>query len=186
MVSQGGTTSAVSEKENEGSHSLPSHNAVGAAGLKVADDLPAAVHLDAAKNVLGPWKTESARLLQCCVAMDTAQTYQAILPKSGGFRASLKCTHPPTPAPPAPPSALAPPAAVPALRPLRACMKLNPPGEANTCAWLFNSGSSAACFARTSLRMERKRGLLWNELGVGGTAVVVPIARDGLGGTVSR
>ncbi len=34
--------------------------------------------------------------------------------------------------------------------------------------------------------MERKRGLLWNELGVGGMAVEVPIARDGLGGVVSR
>jgi hypothetical protein len=65
-------------------------------------------------------------------------------------------------------------------------MKLKPPGEANACAWPFKPGSSAACFARTSLRMERKRGLPLKEFGVGGLAVVVPIARDGLGGVVSR
>jgi hypothetical protein len=34
--------------------------------------------------------------------------------------------------------------------------------------------------------MERKRGFPWNDLGVGGSAVVVPIARDGFGGVVSR
>lgn len=31
-----------------------------------------------------------------------------------------------------------------------------------------------------------KRGLLWKELGVGGTTVVVPMAREGFGGVVSR
>jgi hypothetical protein len=65
-------------------------------------------------------------------------------------------------------------------------MKLKPPGEANAWAWLFRSGSSAACFASTSLRIERKRGLPWKEFGVGGTTVVVPIATEGLGGSASR
>jgi len=65
-------------------------------------------------------------------------------------------------------------------------MKLKPPGEAYACAWPFKPGSSAACFARTSLRMERKWWFSRNELGVGGMDFELPMARVSAGGLVSR
>jgi hypothetical protein len=47
-------------------------------------------------------------------------------------------------------------------------------------------GSSAAWRRRTSWRMERKRGFSVRESGVGGSWVVVPIARPADGDSVGR
>lgn len=87
---------------------------------------------------------------------------------------SLKCTYPPVPPPPAPPCAF----------PLPPPPSPNPPGLANASAAALRSSSFCACTSSTSLRIVRKRAFCVKERGVGGTAVVVPIARDGLGGTV--
>lgn len=89
---------------------------------------------------------------------------------------SLKCTQPPVPPPPAPPCVL----------PLPPPPSPNPPGLANASAAALRSSSYCACAASTSLRMVRKRAFCVKERGVGGSAVVVPIARDGVGGSVER
>lgn len=47
-------------------------------------------------------------------------------------------------------------------------------------------GSEEACLPRTEWRIGRKDGFVVNVFGVGGLAVEVPIARDGVGGWVGR
>jgi hypothetical protein len=61
-----------------------------------------------------------------------------------------------------------------------------PEEDANAAAWPWTMGSEAACWARTSLRMERKRGFSVRESGVGGILLVVPIERGTEGGEVGR
>ncbi len=58
--------------------------------------------------------------------------------------------------------------------------------DAKAAAWPCTIGSEAACSRRTSWRMERKCGFSVKESGVGGIAVVVPIASLWEGGSVGR
>ena len=132
---------------------------------------------------------------------------QAILPKSGGFLLSLRCTQPPRPPPPAPPCALAPPAPEPPAPPPPPCLalaprfcfccelpgkkeppdpRLKPPVEANALAWLVTSSSWWPYSWTTESRMARKVLFCWKVFGVGGIAVVVPMASRFIGGWLSR
>lgn len=61
-----------------------------------------------------------------------------------------------------------------------------PEVEANARACDCAPGSEAAWAESTAERMVRKCGLVVRESGVGGRAVVVPMARDGVGGVVGR
>lgn len=111
----------------------------------------------------------------------------AILPKSGGFLASLRCTYPPIPAPPAPPCPLAPPA-LPSPRIFSlldwCCCVSGAPGPAKARAWEMRSGSRWAFSSRTLLRMRRKARFSEKLRGVGGRAVELPMESEGVG--VSR
>lgn len=121
---------------------------------------------------------------------------QAMRPKSGGFLKSLRWTQPPTPPPPGPPCPLAPSESVAgvsfALDERLADAnpppdwKVAPPGDARAFAWLIKPASLAACSASTEFRILRKPGLAEKDRGVGGSAVVVPMAREGDGGSVRR
>jgi len=61
-----------------------------------------------------------------------------------------------------------------------------PAVTAYAAACACTDGSSIAYLARTESRIRRKLGFPVKEEGVGGMAVVVPIARAGLGGLVGR
>jgi hypothetical protein len=62
-----------------------------------------------------------------------------------------------------------------------------PPVEvARAAASALSWGSACACWARTRWRSFVKVELVVKELGLGGSVVVVPRARDGVGGVVGR
>lgn len=131
----------------------------------------------------------------------------AILPKSGGFRRSLRWTQPPTPAPPAPPWPLAPPAPEPPAPPPPPCLeeaplfrrccslpgkndapepRLCPPGLAKARAWLSTSSSSWPCSSITSFKIRTNVGFSRKVCGVGGIADAMPMATRFIGGSSSR
>ena len=126
-----------------------------------------------------------------------------IRPKSGGCRSSYTCMYPPLPAPPAPPWLLAPPAPSPPVPPPPPygvprlfCLwlgkkappepRLDPEVEAMACACDITFGSWVALSAITDWRMSRNLWFSVKESGVGGRAVVVPMAISGLGGNEER
>lgn len=53
-------------------------------------------------------------------------------------------------------------------------------------AWDITLASLWACWARTECRIFKKLGFSLRESGVGGSRLVVPIERVGLGGVVGR
>lgn len=53
-------------------------------------------------------------------------------------------------------------------------------------AWDITLASWWACWARTECKILKKLGFSLRESGVGGSRLVVPIARVGLGGVVGR
>ena len=61
-----------------------------------------------------------------------------------------------------------------------------PACEAYMAAAAFTSGSCAACSLMTQWRILKNSGFSFRESGVGGFAVDVPIARDGVGGVFGR
>ena len=64
--------------------------------------------------------------------------------------------------------------------------RLEPPEEAMARAWDIISGSWWAWIPMTVCTISKKRWFSFTEAGVGGIAVVVPIARSGFGGSVGR
>lgn len=55
-----------------------------------------------------------------------------------------------------------------------------------TAAWDCTKGSACAYSAMTAWRMGRNFGFSVKDAGVGGSFVVDPMARDGVGGSVGR
>lgn len=64
--------------------------------------------------------------------------------------------------------------------------KEEPAVEANALAWEITTGSWVAWVARVAWRSSRKWGFGVKVWGVGGRVVVVPRAREGVGGVVGR
>lgn len=61
-----------------------------------------------------------------------------------------------------------------------------PAAEAKAAAWDWTSGSRVACSERTQSRTRRKSWFSVKLVGVGGMAVLVPMARERVGGFVGR
>lgn len=87
------------------------------------------------------------------------QTYEGILPYSGGSLESAICMNPPRPADPAP-----------SARPCMREKRLAPAVDAITCAADTVSGSWYAWSASTESKIEMNRGFGENVVGVGGRA----------------